>query len=394
MHGFERSAGVLASPAMNTCFQPRFRHLAALALAVVFIGAPLRARAQVPERISDDQFWKLSRDSSEEDGFFRSDNLLSNETTYQWIVPRLVETAKTGRVYMGVGPEQNFTYMTALRPTLAFIVDIRHGNLDVHLLYKAIFEMSKDRADFVSRLFSRNRPDGLTAQSSISEIFAAVDKTEPVVAVYEANLKAIEDRLMNVHHFPLSDGDREGIAWALSNYARFGPSISYNSSLSAAAAPTIVGAVSPGPRFGNNFVTYESLMLADDGRGVNRSYLATEENFEYLKDLEERNKVIPVVGDFGGTKAIRAVAAYLQSIKGTVSAFYLSNVEQFLVPAGTYVNFCRSVSMLPTDEASTFIRSGRGGPYTVTSTGTGVQNSSFALMQPELSHCPAGADQK
>jgi len=379
---------------MNTCFRPRARHLLALALSVYVVGAPFRAFAQVPERLTDDQFWRLSSDSSEEDGVFRSDNLLSNETTYQWIVPRLVETAKPGRVYLGVGPEQNFTYMTALRPTMAFIVDIRHGNLDVHLLYKAIFELSKDRADFVSRLFSRKRPDGLTAQSSVAEIFAAVDKAESTAAIYDDNLKSIEDRLTKVHHFPLSPGDHEGIAWALSNYARFGPAISYNSSLSNAVAPPIVGATSTGPRFGNQFVTYMSLMLSDDGRGQNRSFLASEESFQFLKNLEERNKVIPVVGDFGGTKAIRAVAAYLRSINGTVAAFYLSNVEQFLGPGGTYFNFCRSVSMLPTDEASTFIRSGRGGPYTVASTGGGVQNSSFALMQPELSHCPAATEEK
>ena len=385
---------MLASAAMSPCFPPRARHLAAFALSVFFVAAPLRAFAQGPERLSDDQFWKLSKESSEEDGVFRSDNLLSNETTYQWILPGLVETAKPGRVYMGVGPEQNFTYMTALRPTMAFIVDIRHGNLDVHLLYKALFELSKDRADFVSRLFSRKRPDGLTAQSSIAEIFAAVDKTESTPTIYDDNLKAIGDRLTNVHHFPLSPGDHEGITWALSNYARVGPAISYNSSLSNAVAPAIVGATTSGPRFGNQFVTYESLMLSDDGRGRNRSFLATEEGFQFLKDLEERNKVIPVVGDFGGTKAIRAIAAYLKSINATVSAFYLSNVEQFLVPGGTYVNFCRSVSMLPTDEASTFIRSGRGGPYTVTSNGTGVQNSSFALMQPELSHCPVVPEQK
>jgi hypothetical protein len=379
---------------MSTSFRSRVRHLAALSLWVIFIAAPFRALAQVPERLTDDQFWKLSKESSEDDGVFRSDNLLSNETTYQWIVPRLVETATPGRVYMGVGPEQNFTYMAALRPKMAFIIDIRHGNLDVQLLYKAVFELSKDRADFVSRLFSRKRPDGLTAESSLAEIFAAVDKVESTPAVYEANLAAIEDRLMKVHHFPLTADDRDGISWALSNYARFGPAISYNSSLSSATPPAIVGATAGGPRFGNQFVTYESLMLSDDGRGGNRSYLASEDNFTFLKDLEERNKVIPVVGDFGGTKAIRAVAMYLKSIDGTVSAFYLSNVEQFLVPSGTYVNFCRSVAMLPTDETSTFIRSGRGGPYTVTSSGMGVQNSSIAFMQPELSHCPIATDEK
>ena len=91
---------------------------------------------------------------------FRSDNLLSNETSFQYIIPDLLKTAKQGRVYLGVGPEQNFTYIAALKPAMAIIIDIRHGNLDVHLMYKALFELSNDRAEFVSRLFSRKRPGG------------------------------------------------------------------------------------------------------------------------------------------------------------------------------------------------------------------------------------------
>src|SRR5881398_3678608 len=140
---------------------------AACVLVVLSFGAILFApfapslASPVPSQLSDQQFWNLSRDSSEDDGFFRSDNLLSNETTFQYVIPDLLKTAKQGRVYMGVGPEQNFTYIAALKPAMAVIVDIRHGNLDVHLMYKALFEMSKDRADFVSRLFSRKRPDGL-----------------------------------------------------------------------------------------------------------------------------------------------------------------------------------------------------------------------------------------
>ena len=102
--------------------------------------------------MSDQEFWKLSSESSEPDGTFRSDNLLSNESYFQYVIPPLNGAAKQGRVYMGVGPEQNFTYIAALKPKMVFIVDIRRGNLDLQLMYKALFEMSKDRAEFVSRL--------------------------------------------------------------------------------------------------------------------------------------------------------------------------------------------------------------------------------------------------
>src|SRR5579864_8230919 len=108
------------------------------------------AAASVPAKLTDQEFWSLSRDSSEEDGYFRSDNLLSNETSFQYIIPDLLKSAKQGRVYIGVGSEQNFTYMAALKPAMAVIIDIRHGNLDLHLMYKALFELSRDRAEFVS----------------------------------------------------------------------------------------------------------------------------------------------------------------------------------------------------------------------------------------------------
>ena len=128
--------------------------------------APVPADLSIPSRLSDQEFWKVVTDFSEPNGYFRSDNLLSNEIWLQYVIPELLSVTKPGQVYMGVGPEQNFTYIAALKPTLAFIVDVRRGNLDLHLMYKALFELSSDRVDFVSRLFARKRPEGLTARSA------------------------------------------------------------------------------------------------------------------------------------------------------------------------------------------------------------------------------------
>src|SRR5580765_5418809 len=144
----------------------------------LFVGVRTAAEA-LPARLTDQEFWKLVTDLSEPDGTFRSDNLLSNEVWLQYVIPDLVKSAKPGRVYMGVGPEQNFTYMVALKPTMAFIVDIRRGNLDLHLVYKALFELSADRADFVSRLFSRKRPDGLGATATAAQMFSAYLQVAP-----------------------------------------------------------------------------------------------------------------------------------------------------------------------------------------------------------------------
>jgi hypothetical protein len=357
-----------------------------LAIILGFLLITQAVAASLPKELTDQQFWSLSKESSEEDGYFRSDNLLSNETSFQYVIPDMLKTAKQGRVYLGVGPEQNFTYIAALKPAMAVIIDIRHGNLDVHLLYKALFELSKDRADFVSRLFSRKRPDGLTKESTATQIFDAFAKADGSKELFEENLKAVNDQLMKKHSFPLSAGDLEGIRWALSNYYQFGPDINYSSSLSANVPPAIVGANAGGGRGGIG-VDYASLMTADDGRGQNRSYLANEENFAFLKDLETRNLIVPVVGDFGGNKAIRAVGRYLKSIDASVSAFYLSNVEQFLVQDGKWDRFCGSSSTLPIDETSFFIRSGRGRNNFG---GGGVQNSSTSMMLSDLQPCTAG----
>ena len=135
----------------------RRRFFALVSLVLVF--GLTAASASLPARLNDQDFWRLVSESSEADGSFRSDNLLSNELGFQYVVPDLVKTTKPGRVYMGVGPEQNFTYIVATKPAMAFIVDIRRGNLDLQLMYKALFELSSDRAEFVSRLFSKKRPE-------------------------------------------------------------------------------------------------------------------------------------------------------------------------------------------------------------------------------------------
>jgi len=373
---------------------------AALCLIVVLsIGAilipPFRLlAAPVPMQLTDQQFWSLSREWSEDDGVFRSDNLLSNETTFQYVIPSLLKASKPGRVYMGVGPEQNFTYIAALKPAMAVIVDIRHGNLDVHLMYKALFELSKDRAEFVSRLFSLKRPEGLTAKSSAREIFNAYLSADGSKQLFDENLKAVVDQLRIKHGFPLTEGDLDGITWALGNFYQYGPAINYNSSLSSNVPPAIVGATGGfnggrgGGGRGGNQVNYATLMMADNGIGQYMSYLASEENFAVLKDLETRNMLVPVVGDFGGDKAIRAVGKYLKSVDTTVSAFYLSNVEQYLVMDGKWDRFCGNAASLPLDDASMFIRTGNGGPNTTNAGfGGGVTNSSIANMLPELKSC-------
>ena len=349
--------------------------VAALLVAVWLGGLPFGtgARAAVaarPERLTDREFWKASSDLSEPNGSFRSDNLLSNEIFFQYVIPDLVRTAKPGRAYMGVGQEQNFTYIAAVKPRIAFIVDVRRGNLDLHLMYKALFELSADRAEFVSRLFSRARPEGIGPKATAAEILAAYSSIDSTETLYRANLKAIDDRLVTTHGFALSPDDLQGIEYVYHAFYQFGPGLQYSST---------------GGFGGRNQPTYADLMAATDGDGQARAYLSTEETFAFLKDLETRNLLVPVVGNFAGPKAIRAVGRYLKKKGTTVSAFYLSNVEQYLRQDSIWRDFCANVATLPLDDASTFIRSVRGGRYGQ-QFGFGL-NSDLGGMAAEVKNC-------
>jgi hypothetical protein len=356
-------------------------------IVACLMGLPLSLGVQtaksLPARLSDQEFWKMVTEFSEPDGTFRSDNLLSNESGLQNVIPDLLKTAKTGGVYMGVGPEQSFTYIAALKPAMVFIVDIRRGNLDLHLLYKALFELSADRADFVSRLFARDRPEGLSKKSTVQEIFEAYAHAAKSDTLYAETLKTVKSQLVGKRGFELSKGDLDGIEYVYNAFATYGPDIQYTSTGRGGFGGGLTGGSRGGFGGRSPQVTYADLMRATDADGHARSYLATEENFAFLKKLETNNLLLPVVGDFAGPKAIQSVGRYLKEKGTTISAFYLSNVEMYLKQDGRWESFCANAAALPLDETSTFIRSLRGGRYGP----GGMLASELGSIQAETSSC-------
>jgi hypothetical protein len=356
--------------------KPRVVLVAALLFASSLAAPPvisrLRGAESLPDSISDQEFWKMTADFSEPGGFFRSENLLSNEAGFPYILTDLAKAASPARVYMGVGPEQNFEYIAVLKPKMAFIVDIRRGNLNLQLMYKALFDLSSDRAEFVSRLFSIRRPATLNALSTPEQMFTAFSNIQKSETLYNANLKAIDADLIEKHHFAVTPEDLDAIAGVYEAFYTFGPDIRYSSG--------------QGGGFGGGFnqPSYAELMTAVDLDGKFRSYLASEQNFQVLKVLEAKNLLVPVVGNFGGPKAIRAVGKYVKDHGTVVSAFYLSNVEMYLYQQDLWTAFCRNVAALPLDDTSRFIRSSRGG----TSYGRGFGlNLSLGEMATEVKDC-------
>ena len=324
------------------------RRLALALVVVTFVVAVGLAADALPERVSDEDFWRMATEFSERPGNFSSDNLLSNERWFQHILPPLVQKARQKGVYVGVGPEQNFTYIVALKPKMAFILDVRRGNFDFHLIYKALFELSADRAEFVSRLFSRPRPESLSARSTVEDIFTAIANVPATDTNYSRNMRAIVNHLTKVHQFQLSSADILRMQHIYNSVFVYGPSIQYSTTTNAGRRIT-------------REPTYAELMRAADQAGFEHSFLASEEAFQWMKKFETENRLVPLMGDFAGPKALRTVGQYLTDRHAVVSAFYLSNVEEYLKQDGRQKTFCENAATLPIDETSTFIRSSRSG---------------------------------
>ena len=335
--------------------------LSAALLATSACATNATAQGGVPARLADSTFWRLMNEYSEPWGTFRSENFVSNEISLQWVLPKLVRRVPPGGVYIGVAPDQNFTLVTALRPGIAFIVDIRHQNAMQHLMYKALIEMSKDRAEFMAKLFARAPLTGVDSTSTAAALFEALAKQPADSARYRQNLQAITARLTGRHRFALSDSQQVSLRCVYGAFFTQGPELTYGyGSECRNPGPYGYGGFGGGRRG----PTYEAMMTETDSAGVNCSYLGSERAFRALKDMQERNLIVPLTGDFAGPKALRAVGRWARAHRAKVTTFYVSNVEQYLFEQGDEAQrFFENVATLPVDSTSTFVRSFQGGRF-------------------------------
>jgi hypothetical protein len=200
-----------------------------------------------------------------------------------------------------------------------------------------VFEMSANRVEFVANLFSRKAPAQLNADSSVDAIFQAFARVPADPMLAEQNLNGLVSRLKTRHLFSLTAEDERGIRALYRTFSREGV-LNFNSSFR-----------SPG---------YATLMTLTDRARKNWSYLATKDRYDRVRTMELQNLIVPLVGDFAGPKAIRAVAQYLKDHGSTVHVFYISNVEDYISAWPKYVG---NIASLPVDPSSVLLRWNIGG---------------------------------
>jgi len=316
-----------------------------LAVAFFLLSSTTLGAQNLPSELSDKEFWKIVTDFSEPNGYYRYENFVSNEDDYQNFLPELTRIFNPGSIYVGVGPEQNFTYISALKPKLAFVVDIRRQNMLELLLYKALFELSTDRADFASRLFSRKATKNVSATAGPSELLEAFENIPGDKQLFDANLASAWDLLTRKHGFDLSpDDDKEAITKVFTAFFDNGPALDYFSN-----------------KAKTRQIGYKTIMAMSDLTGRQWSYLATEENFRVVQQYEKKNLIVPLVGDFAGPKAIRAIGQYAKEHNATIGVFYTSNVDEYLFSDNLQAKYLANIATFPLNSSSMMIRM-TGGP--------------------------------
>jgi len=311
----------------------RLRALALL-LPLVLTGA------QAP-RATD--FSRLVERLSEAGGYFDSDNLVSNETSYLHVLGALRREGVKGGAYLGVGPEQSFSYLAEVEPEVAFIVDVRRDNLLLHLLFKSIFSEAGNRLEYLSLLYGRPPPPDLDAWADrpLDVLLLYIDAVKPDSAWHDRNHARLMARVAR-WGVPLSESDRSVLRGFHDEFVASGLEMRFRSR---------------GRPVRLSYPSARQLYLATDLEGRPGSYLATEARWRTVQALQRRDLVVPVVGDLSGPKAIRAIGTYLREQGQSVSVFYLSNVEFYLFRGESFGAFVENVRALPAHPSGTLIRS-------------------------------------
>ncbi|MGA1369653.1 MAG: hypothetical protein ACO394_14195 [Blastocatellia bacterium] len=307
----------------------------ALPVAVQAQSAPLVGKQS--------DFAQLSQRLSERAGYFGSDNLVSNELSYQHVLGKLAEMELRGGVYLGVGPDQNYTYIAQIQPRLAIMVDVRRDAMLQHLLFKALFMMSRSRVEYLSLLFGRPLPKESRQWQDrpIRDLVDYFDRTPLDPKVAEKTLQEVRKRLTGLG-LALSPRDFETIQEIYGAFSNDCLEVRYT----IRDRPT-----------GRFFPAYRDILLEKDLAGQHRNYLATEATYRVLKEMHDQHRIIPITGDLSGQQALRAVGDYLREIGEKVTAFYVSNVEFYLWRQDAMTRWVENLKALPIDERSVIIRS-------------------------------------
>jgi hypothetical protein len=262
-----------------------------------------------------------------------ADNLMSNEDSYPRVATELTRHAPRGAIYLGVGPDQNFTLIAQARPDLAFIVDYRRRNLRLHLIHKALMTLEEDRMGYLSGLTAR-APSGLARDASIEDMIAAFraapfrrTKLDEAVSEVAQSLKPLG---------AVEDGEWSDIATIQAKLA--GPGLDARF-LALKMYPTLARQLATRSR---------------DGHPAH--FLASEASYRYVRDLHRADHIVPFVGDLSEADGLQGLSRWLVKEGHKLGVVYVSDVEFFLLRSGRFAAYAANLARLPRAAGAVIVR--------------------------------------
>ncbi len=261
-----------------------------------------------------------------------ADNFVSNEDSYPRVTSEIARTVPPNTAYLGVGPDQNFTFIAHARPSLAVIVDYRKRNQLLHLLHKALFTLSENRVEYLSLLTAR-KPQ-VANDASAEGLVTAFTKVEFDRTQLEVASRRITEFLRPLSI--LSDADWPTLQTIHARLAGPGMNARFL-------------ALTMYPTFGK--------MIATPSRD-NKSahFLADERLYQVVRNTHRHDAILPLIGDFANGPCLTKLADFLRKSRQEIGLFYISDVEFFLLRAGKFANYIQNLERLPWARNAQIIR--------------------------------------
>ncbi len=263
-----------------------------------------------------------------------ADNLMTNEDSIASIVDQISKEVPKGQVYLGVGPDQNYSLMAQVEPSYGFILDYRKKNQLLHLFQKALVEISADQQTYLENFWGRNFPE------------------------LPLGLNDLENRLKTIAHQPVNESllqstkekVRKTISkWNLLNEQEFQEIATIQSRLAGPGPDARFLALKMYPTLG-------SLITMPSRSGQPSHWLGSEPSYACIRRLHVSSRILPIVGDWAATGSIRRLSGYLKSNQLQVGCIYMSDVEFFLLRGGLFQKYIEKLAELPLHPDSRIIR--------------------------------------
>lgn len=304
--------------------------------------------ADEPDLLEREAFVELIRRLSDPpSGPASADNLMTNEDSIASVMDQAGREVPRDTVYLGVGPDQNFSLIAATRPDSAFILDFRKKNQLLHFLHRALLHVSNDQVEYLAHFWARSFIKCATApinanrrEISAGELICGFKNTDFQKQLFENAQAKVSEQIRLLNYVSADE---------LTEIRRI------HARLAGAGLQARFLALKMYPQM-------QSLVQALTRSGKPGHWLGSDQHFQTIRELQTKNRIIPIVADWADSpkntqsSAFQRLSDWLISNQKQVGCIYISDVEFFLMRTSIFDKYIENLGQLPIHEEARIIR--------------------------------------